>query len=248
MSLQEDIFHRTELLLGAKAMACLAEKKVIIFGIGGVGSWCAEALIRSGIIYLTIVDSDRVDVTNVNRQLHATTETLGELKTEVFKQRLLSINPDAQITAIANRYNASTSASFALNSYDVIIDAIDSLEDKMHLILEATHTSALFFSSMGAAWRLDPTRVRVAEFWKVQGCPLASSLRTRFRKQSLFPEKKFLAVYSDEHVIGPKDKITNEANSALKPAHRENGSVVYVTAVFGFTIASLVVKTLMSSV
>lgn len=242
MSLQNDIFHRTELLLGGESMALLAEKNVIIFGIGGVGSWCAEALVRSGITHLTIVDSDRVDVTNMNRQLHATVQTVGALKTEIFKERLLTINPQATITAIAERYTAETSDSFQLSSYDVIIDAIDSLDDKMHLIMEATHTSAFFVSSMGAAWRIDPTRVRVAEFWKVQSCPLAATLRTKLRKQALFPEKKFLTVYSDEHVLS-RAKDLNTA-STEKPMRRENGSVVHITAIFGFTLAGLVIQKL----
>jgi tRNA A37 threonylcarbamoyladenosine dehydratase len=243
MSLQNDIFHRTELLLGGESMALLSEKRVIIFGIGGVGSWCAEALIRSGITQLTMVDSDRVDVTNINRQLHATTETIGAFKTEVFKQRLLSINPLATLIAIAARYTAETADSFQLSSYDVIIDAIDSLDDKIHLMVEATRTPALFFSSMGAAWRMDPTRVKIAEFWKVQGCPLAAALRTRFRKQALFPEKKFLTVYSDERVLN-RDKDAMKVPDNDTPPRRENGSLVHITAIFGFTLAGLVIQQL----
>jgi tRNA A37 threonylcarbamoyladenosine dehydratase len=242
MNSQKELFHRTELLLGEEAMAFLAEKRVIIFGIGGVGSWCAEALVRSGITHLTMVDSDRVDVTNINRQLHATTETIGAFKTDVFKQRLLSINPQATITAMAARYNAETADSFQIGSYDVIIDAIDSLDDKMLLMLEATRSAALFVSSMGAARRMDPTRVKVAEFWKVQGCPLAAALRTRFRKQHFFPEKKFLTVYSDEHILPCGKGI--DTPSTDKPSRRENGSLVHITAIFGFTLAGIVIQKL----
>ena len=182
MGIEKGIFQRTELLLGKAKMDALRQKRVIIFGIGGVGSWCAESLVRSGISQLTIVDSDRVCVTNINRQLMATTKTVGEVKTDVLKERLLEINPTADITAIQKIYSPETYETFNLESYDFIIDAIDSLSNKMHLIQEATKTNAVFFSSMGAALKMDPTRIRVAEFWKVQGCPLAAALRGKIRK------------------------------------------------------------------
>ncbi len=172
MTSKKGIFQRTELLLGNEVMANMASKRVIIFGIGGVGSWCAESLIRSGIQYLTIVDSDLVCITNINRQLHATTQTVGQVKTEVLKQRLLEINPSATIQSIQKIYEQSTSASFELDSYDYIIDAIDSLSNKMDLIRKATRTNAVLFSSMGASLKIDPTKIRVEEFWKVKGCPL----------------------------------------------------------------------------
>src|ERR1035437_4532767 len=130
MSKSKGIFQRTELLFGKEKMEEIASKKVIIFGIGGVGSWCAESLIRSGIHFLTIVDSDRICITNINRQLHATTLTVGEVKTDALKKRLLEINPNAQITAIQKIYNADSRDSFQLGGYDYIIDAIDSLSNK----------------------------------------------------------------------------------------------------------------------
>ena len=181
------MFQRAELLLGNEAMECIAQKRVIIFGVGGVGSWCAECLVRSGIHQLTIVDSDRVCITNVNRQLMATTLTVGQVKVDVLKERLLTINPQAEITALQKVFTQETADEFGLESYDYIIDAIDSLKDKALLILMACQTNAKLFSSMGAALKMDPTRIRVTEFWKVQGDPLARALRNRFKHDKQFP-------------------------------------------------------------
>lgn len=180
-------------------MARIASKKVIIFGVGGVGSWCAESLVRSGIMHLTIVDSDRVCITNVNRQLMATMKTIGRVKTDVLRERLLEINPNAEITAIQGIYSAENKADYHLEEYDFIIDAIDSLKDKADLILTATHLKGVtFISSMGAALKMDPTRIKVAEFWQVTGDPLARALRQRFKRDKQFPGRKFKCVYSDE--------------------------------------------------
>ena len=138
MAIQDAIFRRSELLLGNEAMERIAQKRVIIFGVGGVGSWCAESLVRSGIRQLTIVDSDRVCITNINRQLMATTKTVGQVKVEALKERLLSINPAAEITALQKIFTEETAGEFHLEDYDYIIDAIDSLKDKAALILLAT--------------------------------------------------------------------------------------------------------------
>ena len=172
----DEIFSRSELLLGEEAMSCIGEKRVIIFGVGGVGSWCAESLIRSGIKHLTIVDSDTVCASNINRQLMATTETIGQVKVDVLRQRLLTINPSAEITAIHEFFTAETAESFHLDSYDYIIDAIDSLKDKALLILMACETNATFFASMGAALKLDPTRIKISEFWKISCASIPTNL------------------------------------------------------------------------
>ena len=233
MAIEEEIFQRSELLLGDEAMSRIAEKRVILFGVGGVGSWCAESLIRSGIRKLTIVDSDSVCASNINRQLMATTETVGRVKVDVLKERLLTINPDAEITAIHEFFTAENASKFCLEDYDYIIDAIDSLKDKAHLILMATSTplgergGARFFSSMGAALKLDPTRIKIAEFWKVQGDPLARTLRKRFKHEGQFPARKFQCVYSDELV---------------EPKGEGKGSLVHITAIFGFMLAGLVIQ------
>ena len=224
---EKDIFQRSELLLGSEAMERIGQKRVIVFGVGGVGSWCAESLVRSGIRHLTIVDSDSVCASNINRQLMATTQTIGQVKVDVLRERLLSINPAAEITALHQFFTAETADSFHLESYDYIIDAIDTLKDKTLLILMACNTEAKFFSSMGAALKLDPTRIKIAEFWKVQGDPLARVIRKRFKREGQYPARKFQCVYSDELV---------EAQGEGK------GSLVHITAIFGHMLAGLVVQ------
>jgi tRNA A37 threonylcarbamoyladenosine dehydratase len=226
------MFQRAEQLLGTDAMKRIGAQRVIIFGVGGVGSWCAEALVRTGVRHLTLVDFDRVDVTNINRQLMATQQTVGQVKVEALRERLLTINPEAEITALCKLFDEESAPSFALDSYDFIIDAIDSLKDKALLIEMACQTKAKFFSSMGAALKLDPTRVQVAEFWKVKGDPLARALRNRFKKQQRFPKRKFKCVFSDE----PAQQVGEV-----------KGSLVQITAVFGMTLASLVIQEIKSS-
>lgn len=240
---QDAILGRCRLLLGDKAMNSLATKRVILFGVGGVGSWCAESLIRSGIIHLTIVDSDRVSVTNINRQLMATTLTVGQVKVDALKERLMSINPQADITTIEKVFNEESADTFDLDSYDYIIDAIDSLKDKALLILRATKTKAKFFSSMGAALKIDPTRIRVTEFWKVEGDPLARMLRKRFKQNDQYPSRKFQCVYSDELLQnkGPQPEEKEETLSQITKG-QTNGSLAHITAIFGCTLAGLVLQ------
>ena len=261
MGIEKGIFKRAELLLGGKALETIAQKRVIIFGVGGVGSWCAESLVRSGIRQLTLVDSDRICITNVNRQLMATIDTVGQVKVEALKQRLLSINPTADINAIQQIYTEETAESFHIEEYDYIVDAIDSLKDKALLIQRACETDAVFFSSMGAALKIDPTKIAVAEFWKVKGCPLAAALRRKFKKSKEFPKKKFKCVFSEElltnvgmnsscgtsQCLCPKSQCA-PGNPAL--ANHEwcsskaqiNGTLAHITAIFGFTIAGLIVQ------
>lgn len=249
MDTEKGIFKRTELLLGNDLMTKMSSVRVIIFGIGGVGSWCAESLVRTGVKHLTIVDADFVCETNINRQLMATTKTIGQAKVEVLKARLLEINPDAEIHTIQEVYSAETSDLFELESYDYIIDAIDSLKHKVNLILTATKTKAKLFSSMGAALKMDPTRIKVAEFWKVNGCPLGAALRGRMKKGER-PAKKFLCVYSDE-VLDNKGVVyeadESKSSQLLKQENpskkaRINGTLSHITAVFGFNLAGLVIK------
>lgn len=211
--------------------------KVIQFGIGGVGSWCTEALVRAGIDDLTIVDCDVVSASNINRQLIATTKTIGMAKVEVMKERLLDINPDARITAIKERYCAETADQFNLDEYDYVIDAIDSLADKALLILRACESEARLISSMGAAGKTNPQKVRVAEFWKVNVCPLARALRNRYKKAKTFPAKKFMAVYSEELPTQKIDSTTLDTGTRLqlKP-------FVQVTATFGMHMAAEVIN------
>lgn len=232
MSGEENKFSRLRLMVGYDALNRYRETSVIIFGVGGVGSWCAEALVRSGIGHLSIVDYDIVCETNINRQLLATTKTVGLPKVEVLKDRLLEINPDLEINVFNCAYNEISADSFCLETYDFVIDAIDSLKDKAHLIRKVTSLDRpVLFSSMGAALKMDPFRIKKSEFWKVKGDGLARALRNRFRKENSYPLKKFLCVWSDEIL---KNKCASEENIRI------NGSIAHTTAAFGLALAGLV--------
>lgn len=249
------MFNRTRLLLGDETMERICRARVIIFGVGGVGSWCAESLVRSGVSRLTMVDSDRVCVTNINRQLMATTQTVGQAKVVALRERLLTINPTAEICARQEVFTEDTASGFALDEYDYIIDAIDSLRDKALLIEMACRAKGKLFSSMGAALKLDPTRIRVAEFWRVAGCPLARALRQHFKRQKCRPARKFLCVYSDELLANKGDMMVSvavENQTASDNLHgvrggRVNGSLMHITAMFGLTIAGLVLRDIAGS-
>lgn len=255
--------------MGHDVMERISESRVIIFGVGGVGSWCAESLVRSGIRHLTIVDSDRVSVTNINRQSMANVHTVGRVKVDVLRKQLLAINPDAEICALQQIYSAETADSFDIKSYDYVIDAIDSLDCKMRLILHATQEDVIFFSSMGAALKMDPSRIQTAEFWKVKGCPLARALRNKMKRGKTFPSRKFKCVYSDEVLpnLGVDDALPPESSYATTVEYDDegnplslygdpsllhhdwtetkaqvNGTVAHTTAIFGFTLAGLVLQ------
>lgn len=222
----DDFFSRSEALLGAEVMEALRTKRVILFGVGGVGSWCAESLIRTGLTHLTIVDGDTVQPSNVNRQLLATRETVGRPKVEALKERLLTINPEAEIVARCERVNSEWLEANGLD-YDYIIDAIDSVADKTDLILNASRARGVkVFSSMGAALRLDPTQVTTGELMSIKGDALARAVRARMKKLGVHPNKKIRCVYSTEQAQQCETR----------------GSLMQVTAVFGCTLASMVVE------
>lgn len=264
--LEKSLFTRTQRLLGSEGLDNIRSKRVIIFGVGGVGSWCAESLVRTGIMHLTIVDSDCVAISNCNRQLMATTKTIGEPKVEVLKKRLLEISPCADINALQMIYEKETADSFHIEDYDYVIDAIDSLKDKIQLIIHTTNIKAeengghrpTLFSSMGAALRIDPTKITVAEFWKVRNDPLGATLRKRMRQRGLKPGRKFLCVYSEElpmqnlgDVYEPK---TESTDSDMAPTHdwneskaQINGSLAHITGIYGFTLAGLVLSDIAKS-
>lgn len=221
-----EFFSRSEALLGEQSMEALRSKRVIIFGVGGVGSWAAEALIRTGLMHLTLVDGDTVQASNINRQLPATRETIGMPKVEALKARLLTINPEAQISTVPEMMNDAWLQASGLSEYDYVIDAIDSVNDKVDLILYATRVRGLkIFSSMGAALRFDPTQVTTAELMAIKGDALAKAVRVRMKKLDRYPYKKVRCVYS-----------TEQAQRC-----EERGSLMQVTAVFGCTLASLVI-------
>lgn len=237
----DNIFDRTALLLGKDGLERLRDSRIIVLGVGGVGSWAAECLIRTGVGHLTIVDPDMVSATNINRQLMATTATVGKPKAEVLKDRLLEINPEAEIKVRTESFTPESAHTFNLQSYDYVIDAIDSLKDKAELILLTTSVGVPLLSSMGAALKLDPTRIHVAEFWDVKGCPLARALRQRFKRNKTYPKTKFKCVYSDELL---QNVFTSSETCDYKA--QINGSLCHITAIFGMTLAGIAVKGLIN--
>ena len=257
MTSSKEIFDRSKLLLGDAVFEALQNTRVILFGVGGVGSWCAETLVRSGVRHLTIVDSDRVSVTNINRQLMATTKTVGQVKVEALQVRLLEINPEAQVTALAAAYTPETAAQFQLETYDYVIDAIDSLSNKVQLILHATSIDCQFYSAMGAALKVDASKIRTGEFWEIKYCPLARMIRKRFKNLGHYPAKKFQCVYSPEVLpnLGAasncetidcsseetQDGPTETSTWDLRKA-QTNGSLAHITAIFGCTLAGMVIR------
>ena len=221
------MFTRTRQLIGEEGLAALQRARVILFGVGGVGGWCAETLLRTGIGHLTIVDFDKVDITNLNRQVVATAANIGQNKVQEMQKRLLQICPEADIQIIDKQYNVETADSFELSEFDIVIDAIDMVECKALLLYNATIAGCRVYSSMGAGRKLNPQQIRIAEFWKVQGCPLARALRTKMKKSGLLPISKIQCVYSEEIAS-------------------EKGTMAQVVGIFGMTLASMVINDLVS--
>ncbi len=219
------MFTRTIQLIGEEGFAALQRTRVILFGVGGVGGWCAEVLLRTGIGHLTLVDFDKVDTTNLNRQLVATAANIGQNKVQEMQKRLLQICPEADVQIIDRQYNSETADSFDLAHYDIVIDAIDMVDCKALLLYRATQAGCKVYSSMGAGRKTDPQKIRTTEFWKVQGCPLARALRTKMKKAGLMPASKIQCVYSEE-ISG------------------NQGTLAPVVGVFGMTLASLVINEL----
>ena len=205
-------------------MARLAAAQVAVIGVGGVGGWCAEALVRTGVGHITLVDDDTVQPSNLNRQCPATSKTLGLPKVEAMKSRLLEINPDCDVTAVSARFVSAADLPRA----DLVVDAIDSVDCKAELILAATEKGMPVVSSMGAALRTDPTKVEVRRFDKVEGDGLARALRQRFKRLNRFPAAKFACVCSTE---------------APRKAD-ERGSLMPVTATFGMCLAAEAIRLL----
>ena len=231
MATQES-FRRTELLFGTEAVEAFARLRIIVFGVGGVGGWCAEALVRSGVGHLTIVDDDMVAASNINRQLPATTQTVGRAKTEVLKERFLAINPSLSLVTHNMRYTSETASSFNLADFDYVIDAIDSVACKAHLIRQVLGLpSVTLLSSMGAGGRVDPARIRATPFAQVQGDGLARALRQRLKRDGAGPLRDFLCVWSDEPAANHGTRRTEDGTA--------NGSFMPVTATFGLRLAAL---------
>jgi tRNA A37 threonylcarbamoyladenosine dehydratase len=210
-------FQRLALLTGEKGLEALAQSRVLVFGLGGVGSWAAEALVRSGVGHIGIVDSDTICVTNINRQSEATVKTVGKFKTEAMAERLRDINPQCKVEIYNKVFEKESAPDFALETSDYVIDAIDSLRCKLDLIelctqIYAARGRAKLFASMGTACKLDPTRLKVGDIWESKGCPLARYVRQGLRKRG-YGEKAgpglkpchFQVVYSEEQLSQDKD-------------------------------------------
>ncbi len=232
-------FSRSRMLLGSEAMEKLAGASVILFGVGGVGSYCAEALARTGVGKICLVDGDKVALTNINRQLIATHKTLGMPKVLAAKERILDINPSCEVTAYECFYEPQNECGINLSDYDYVIDAIDTVKSKVFLIEKAVLSGVKIISSMGAGNKLDPTKFKVADISKTEMCPLAKVMRRELRQRGINHLK---VVFSTESPIQPKEEA--EEVSPLKP--KIPGSVAFVPSVAGLILAGEVVKDLIS--
>lgn len=228
-------FSRTELLIGKDGINKLSKSKVIIFGIGGVGSYATEALARTGIYEFDLVDNDRVSLTNINRQIIATTKTIGEYKVEVMKQRILEINPAAKVN-MHKCFFLPNSQQFEFQNYSYIIDAIDTITSKIELVVQANDYNIPIISSMGAGNKLDPTKFQISDIYKTSVCPVAKVMRYELKKRNI---KHLKVVYSTEQPIKPKQAAEEIINKKVIP-----GSISFVPSAAGLIIASEVIKDL----
>lgn len=246
-------FSRTELLLGKEAMQTLAHARVAIFGIGGVGSFAAEAIARAGVGAIDVFDDDKVCLTNINRQLIALHSTIGRQKVDVMRERILDINPRCIVTPHACFYSAETADSIDLSVYDSIIDAIDTVSCKLVLIERATAAGVPIISCMGAGNKLDPARLEVADIYKTSVCPLARVMRKELKSRNI-PHLK--VVYSREEAIKPAEDIATSCKTGCvcPPGMKRNctarrqvpGSVSFVPPVAGYILAGEVIKDLIA--
>lgn len=237
-------FSRTELLLGEEALSKLKASRVAVFGVGGVGGYVCEALVRSGIGSFDLVDHDKVSLTNLNRQIIALHSTIGKYKVDVMKERMLDINPDVKVNAFRMFYLPETADQFDFSVYDYVVDAVDTVSAKISIILRAKEAGVPVISAMGAGNKLDPTRFRVADIYKTSVCPLAKVMRTELKKRGV---KHLKVVFSEELPISPdKDLLqrTWEAEGTVK--RNIPGSTAAAPAASGLAIASEVIKDLLS--
>ena len=243
-------FSRTQLLMGPEAMEKLQRSRVAVFGIGGVGGYAVEALVRSGIGALDLIDDDRVCLTNLNRQLHATRKTVGKYKVDVAEERVLEINPDCRVTTYKTFFLPDTRDQFDFAAFDYVVDAIDTVTGKLALIEAAQAAGTPIICSMGAGNKTDPTAFRVADIYKTSVCPLARVIRTECRKRKI---KHLKVVYSTEEPVRPLEDpaISCRSHCICPPDTRKctvrrdiPGSTAFVPSVAGLIIAGEVIKDL----
>lgn len=228
-----DQFERTELLLGKPALEHLAQCRIAVFGIGGVGGYVCEALVRSGVGAFDLIDKDTVSLTNINRQIIATHKTVGKYKTEVMKERMLDINPDVKVNTYNCFFLPENASDFPFDEYDYVIDAIDTVTAKIELVMQCQKAGVPIMSSMGAGNKLDPTRFRVADIYKTQMDPLAKVMRRELKKRCV---KKLKVVYSEEEPVSPQGQCTDGKSVP--------GSTAFVPSVAGLVIAGEVIRDL----
>ncbi len=238
-------FSRTERLLGRENMERLKNAKVAVFGIGGVGGYTVEALARSGVGTLILVDHDRVSLTNINRQIYATHKTIGQYKVDVAEERILDINPAANVVKYQTFYTPETAAQFDFSEYDYVVDAIDTVTGKIELVSRAQAAATPIISSMGAGNKLDPTAFRVADIYETSVCPLAKVMRRELKKRGI-PRLK--VVYSQEKPLAPIEDTTDACPADDDPpsaARRQvPGSTAFVPSVAGLILAGEVIRDL----
>lgn len=248
-------FSRTELLLGKAAMEKLKNSRVAVFGIGGVGGYTVEALVRSGVGTLDLIDDDKVCLTNINRQIYATRKTIGKYKVDVAEERCKDINPDVVINTYKTFYMPETAEKFDFSLYDYVVDAIDTVTGKIELVVNAAKAEVPIICSMGAGNRLDPSSFEVADIYSTSVCPLARVMRYELKKRGI---KKLKVVYSKEKPLTPIDDmaISCKKNCVCPPgtarkctARRQvPGSTAFVPSAAGLIIAGEVVKDLIKNV
>jgi len=233
-----DRFSRTEMIFGHEAMKRLSEARVAVFGIGGVGGYVVEALARSGIGELDLIDNDTVSVSNINRQIIALESTVGMYKTDAAKARIADINPDCKVNVYRTFFMPDTSSQFDFSLYDYVIDAIDTVTGKIEIIMKAQSAGVPVISSMGAGNKTDPTSFKVADIYSTSVCPLARAMRQQLKKRGV---KKLKAVYSTEQSVTPQTDVS--LNEEIPPVRRSfPGSNAFVPSVAGLIIAGEVIK------
>lgn len=236
-------FSRTEMLIGTEALNKLKNSTVAVFGVGGVGSYTAEALARCGVGNLVFIDHDTVCVSNINRQIHATTHTVGKSKALLMKERVLSINPEANVTIYEEIYTAESSEKLLSTEYDYVVDAIDMVTSKIHLIQTCVERHIPIISCMGTANKMDPTQLMVTDLYKTSMCPLAKVMRQELKKRGI---KKLKVVYSTEKPLKPDQSLVNGGAGAGR--RQTPGSMAFVPSTAGLIAASEVVKELIGFV
>lgn len=240
-------FSRTELAVGREGIELFRDSTVAVLGVGGVGSFTVESLARTGIGKLVLIDKDDVDITNCNRQIPATLETIGQSKVDIMKKRIASINPECEVVTLKMFYNEETYEQLFKHKLDYVADAMDTISAKLHLILQCRERGIPLISSMGAANKLDPTRFQVADLFETSYDPIAKVLRRELRKKGI--KKGVKVVYSTETPVAAREEVLKEVvqdpNSPIRKAIRPPASVAFVPSVAGLIMTSVIIRDLL---